>query len=108
MSPAEPTTLTDRDATLDATLSQLFATICDRRDNPNDHSYTCKLFAGGDNTILKKIGEEAAEVVMACKDDAPDEIAGEVADLFYHALVAIAHHNVDLDDVYRKLAARRR
>lgn len=45
---------------------------------------------------------------MACKDDAPDEIAGEVADLFYHTLVAIAHHNVDLDDVYRKLEARRR
>ncbi|NJN61404.1 MAG: phosphoribosyl-ATP diphosphatase [Coleofasciculaceae cyanobacterium RL_1_1] len=108
MSLAESSTSPDRDPTLDATLSHLFATICDRRDNPNDSSYTCKLFAGGDNKILKKIGEEAAEVVMACKDDAPDEIAGEVADLFYHTLVAIAHHNVDLDDVYRKLEARRR
>jgi phosphoribosyl-AMP cyclohydrolase / phosphoribosyl-ATP pyrophosphohydrolase len=89
-------------------LSQVFAVIKDRRDNPNPESYTCKLFKGGDNTILKKIGEEAAEVVMACKDDAPDEIAGEVADLMYHALVAIAHHQVDLRDVYAKLAARRR
>jgi len=105
MSTAEST---DLDSTLDTTLSELFETICDRRDRPNESSYTCKLFAGGDNKILKKIGEEAAEVVMACKDDAPDEIAGEVADLFYHALVAIAHHNVELDDVYRKLQARRR
>ncbi|MDP5018285.1 MAG: bifunctional phosphoribosyl-AMP cyclohydrolase/phosphoribosyl-ATP diphosphatase HisIE, partial [Dolichospermum sp.] len=50
-------------------LSQLFAVICDRRDHPNEDSYTCKLLAGGDNKILKKIGEESAEVVMACKDN---------------------------------------
>jgi len=89
-------------------LSQVFEVIKDRRDNPNPESYTCKLFKGGDNTILKKIGEESAEVVMACKDDVADEIAGEVADLMFHAMVAIAHHNVDLRDVYAKLAARRR
>ncbi|MBD1911510.1 MULTISPECIES: bifunctional phosphoribosyl-AMP cyclohydrolase/phosphoribosyl-ATP diphosphatase HisIE [unclassified Leptolyngbya] len=89
-------------------LSQVFAVIRDRQQNPNPDSYTCKLFAGGDNKILKKIGEEGAEVVMACKDDDAEAIAGEVADLFYHTLVAIAHHNVDLRDVYRKLADRRR
>ena len=90
------------------TLSELFTLICDRRDNPLENSYTCKLLRGGDNKILKKIGEEAAEVVMACKDDAPDEIAGEVADLFYHTLVALAHHNVDVRAVYRKLKERRK
>lgn len=90
------------------TLSQVFEVICERRDNPNDESYTCKLFAGGDNKILKKIGEESAEVVMACKDDDKDAIAGEVADLMYHTLVALAHHNVDLKAVYRKLQQRRR
>lgn len=90
------------------TLSQVFQVICDRRDQPNPDSYTCKLFAGGDNRILKKIGEEAAEVVMACKDDDPEAIAGEVADLFYHTLVALAHHRVDLRAVYRKLQDRRR
>jgi phosphoribosyl-ATP pyrophosphohydrolase/phosphoribosyl-AMP cyclohydrolase len=90
------------------TLSQVFGVICDRRDNPNPDSYTCKLLAGGDNKILKKIGEEAAEVVMACKDDDGDAIAGEVADLFYHTLVAMAHHGVDVKDVYRKLQERRR
>lgn len=90
------------------TLSQVFEVICDRRDNPTAESYTCKLFDGGDNKILKKIGEEAAEVVMACKDDQKDAIASEAADLFYHTLVALAHHQVDVRDVYRKLQERRR
>ena len=89
-------------------LSQLYEVICDRRDHPNESSYTCKLLAGGDNKILKKIGEESAEVVMACKDDDADGIAGEVADLFYHTLVALAYHKVDLKAVYRKLQERRR
>jgi phosphoribosyl-AMP cyclohydrolase / phosphoribosyl-ATP pyrophosphohydrolase len=90
------------------TLSDLYDTICDRRDHPRAGSYTQTLFTGGDNKILKKIGEEAVEVVMACKDDDPDQIAGEVADLFYHTLVAISHHNVDIRDVYRKLQSRRK
>jgi phosphoribosyl-AMP cyclohydrolase / phosphoribosyl-ATP pyrophosphohydrolase len=90
------------------TLSQVFGVICDRRDQPVEGSYTGKLLAGGDNTILKKIGEEAAEVVMACKDDDAEAIAGEVADLFYHSLVALAHHKVDIKAVYRKLQERRR
>ena len=89
-------------------MSALFAVICDRRDHPQESSYTCKLLAGGDNNILKKIGEESAEVVMACKDDDKDAIAGEVADLFYHTLVALAHHQVDLRAVYEKLAERRK
>jgi len=89
-------------------LSEVFSVIRDRRDNPSESSYTSKLLAGGDNKILKKIGEEAAEVVMACKDDDSDAIAGEVADLFYHSLVALAYHGVELRDVYRKLAERRR
>ncbi len=90
------------------TLSQVFTVICDRRDQPQESSYTCKLLAGGDNKILKKIGEESAEVVMAFKDDDHDAIASEVADLFYHTLVALAHHQVDLKSVYRKLQERRR
>lgn len=90
-------------------LSQLFAVICDRRNNPPvDDSYTCRLFKAGDNKILKKLGEETVEVVMACKDDEPDAIASEVADLLYHTLVALAYHRVDLQAVYRKLQERRR
>jgi phosphoribosyl-ATP pyrophosphohydrolase/phosphoribosyl-AMP cyclohydrolase len=90
------------------TLTELYKVICDRRDRPNPDSYTCKLLAGGDNKILKKIGEESAEVVMACKDDNPQDIAGEVADLFYHTLVALSHHEVDLRSVYEILDQRRK
>ncbi|MEL6912810.1 MAG: phosphoribosyl-ATP diphosphatase, partial [Cyanobacteria bacterium J06598_4] len=89
------------------TLSEVYRVICDRIANPNEKSYTCQLIAGGDNKILQKIGEEAVEVVMACKDDSPEEIASEVADLLYHTLVAIAYHNVDIRDVYRQLQSRR-
>ena len=89
-------------------LTELARVIGDRRDNPHPESYTCKLLEGGDNKILKKIGEESAEVVMACKDNDPEAIAGEVADLFYHTLVALAYHHVDLRAVYRKLGDRRR
>lgn len=90
------------------TLSQVFDVICDRRDHPTASSYTCKLLQAGDNQILKKIGEEGAEVIMAFKDDDPDAIAGEVADLVYHLLVALSHHRVDVKAVYRKLQDRRR
>jgi phosphoribosyl-ATP pyrophosphohydrolase/phosphoribosyl-AMP cyclohydrolase len=89
------------------TLSELFKILCDRKEHPVEGSYTCKLYEGGDNKILKKIGEEAAEVVMACKDDNREEIAAEVADLFYHSLVALAYHQVSLRDVFRKLQERR-
>jgi phosphoribosyl-ATP pyrophosphohydrolase/phosphoribosyl-AMP cyclohydrolase len=64
--------------------------------------------AGGDNKILKKIGEEAAEVVMACKDDDKSAIASEVADLLYHTLVAMSYHDVDVKAVYQKLQERKR
>jgi phosphoribosyl-ATP pyrophosphohydrolase/phosphoribosyl-AMP cyclohydrolase len=89
------------------TLSQVFQTIEHRKQFPKPESYTCKLFEGGDNKILKKIGEESAEVVMACKDNSPEDIASEVADLLYHTLVAMSYHGVDVKAVYRKLQERR-
>ncbi len=89
-------------------LTQLFDVILERQKHPDSQSYTTSLFQAGDNKILKKIGEEAAEVVMACKDDQPEAIASEVADLFYHALVALAHHQVSLRQVYQVLATRRK
>lgn len=90
------------------TLSGLYEVISHRRDHHTEESYTCKLMAGGDNKILKKIGEEAAEVVMACKDDDKSAIASEVADLLYHTLVAMSYHDVDVKDVYQKLQERKR
>ena len=90
------------------TLTEVFKVIKERKANPTAESYTCKLFAGGDNKILKKIGEESAEVVMACKDDDRSAIASEAADLLYHTLVALAYHDVDLRDVYHQLDSRRK
>jgi phosphoribosyl-ATP pyrophosphohydrolase/phosphoribosyl-AMP cyclohydrolase len=87
--------------------SELARQIHDRRLHPVEGSYTNRLLAGGDNRILKKIGEESAEFVMACKDDDPEGIAGEAADLIFHLQVALAHHGVDWRRVLAVLAARR-
>ncbi len=87
--------------------TELARVIEGRRDRPEPGSYTNKLLSGGDNAILKKIGEESAEFVMACKDDDPEAIAGEAADLIFHLQVALAHHGVDWRQVLEVLAARR-
>ena len=87
--------------------SELARTIERRRDQPEPGSYTNRLLEGGDNRILKKIGEEAAEFVMACKDDDAAAIAGDAADLVYHLQVALAHHGVAWRRVQEVLAGRR-
>ncbi|MGY2751860.1 phosphoribosyl-AMP cyclohydrolase / phosphoribosyl-ATP pyrophosphohydrolase [Thermostichus sp. MS-CIW-21] len=89
------------------TLSQVFAVVKARQADPRPDSYTSSLLAKGDNAILKKLGEETAEVVMAAKEGDKAALAREVADLWYHCLVALAHHQVDIRDVYRQLQARR-
>lgn len=86
--------------------TELMRVIEGRRDQPEPGSYTNKLLEGGDNRILKKIGEECAEFVMACKDGKPAEIAGEAADLVYHLQVALAFHGVSWRQVQQVLAAR--
>jgi phosphoribosyl-ATP pyrophosphohydrolase/phosphoribosyl-AMP cyclohydrolase len=88
--------------------TELARVIEGRRDQPETGSYTNRLLEGGDNRILKKIGEESAEFVMACKDDDPEAIAGEAADLLFHLQVALAHHGVSWRRVQEVLAARRR
>jgi len=87
--------------------SELFKTIQERYSNPEDSSYTNNLLKGGDNKILKKIGEETAEFVMACKDNDLDSISNEAADLIYHLQVALKHHDVKWRDVLEVLASRR-
>ena len=87
--------------------TELARVIEGRRDAPEPGSYTNKLLAGGDNAILKKIGEESAEFVMACKDDNAAEIAGEAADIVFHIQVALAHHGVSWRQVQEVLAQRR-
>ena len=87
--------------------TELMRVIEGRRDRPEPGSYTNKLLEGGDNRILKKIGEESAEFVMACKDDNAEEIAGEAADIVFHLQVALAHHGVSWRRVQEVLARRR-
>ena len=87
--------------------SELARVIAGRRDRPEEGSYTNQLLEGGDNRILKKIGEESAEFVMACKDDDAAAIASEAADLVFHLQVALAHHGVEWREVQEVLAKRR-
>ena len=75
--------------------------------NPKQNSYTNSLLKDGDNKILKKIGEESTEFVMACKDNNPNEIANEAADLIFHLQVALKFHKVEWRDVLKVLDSRR-
>jgi len=88
-------------------LPELLRVIRERKANPTDESYTCKLFAD-ENKRLKKVVEEAGEVLLAAKDRDPEEQSWEVADLIYHLMVAVEGMEVGWEDVYRKLAERRR
>ena len=88
-------------------VSELYRLIVERRQQPQTGSYTNTLFQGGDNRVLKKIGEESAEFVMACKDDDAKAISAEAADVLYHVLVALAHHGVSWRQVLLELARRR-
>ena len=71
-----------------------------------DKSYIARLFAKGTDAILKKIGEEATETVMAAKDGLPDKIVYEVADLWFHSMIALAHFGLRPADVLAELARR--
>jgi len=87
--------------------SELFEIIKDRSTSPKSGSYTNALLESGDNKILKKIGEEGSEFVMACKDDDPKSIANEAADLIFHIQVALRYHKVDWRNVLEVLDERR-
>ena len=89
-------------------LEELFAVILDRRANPPQGSYTAHLFASGEDEILKKIGEEAMEVVLAAKAQGDDRLVSELADLIYHLLVLLGARGLELSDVERELEERRR
>jgi phosphoribosyl-ATP pyrophosphohydrolase len=88
------------------TLNELYTTICDRRDHPSEKSYTAKLFALGQDEIIKKVGEEAIEVVLAAKGQGNQRLVEEVADLTYHTLVLLAAAGLTPDDILAELAKR--
>ena len=83
------------------------AVVIDRKKNPESGSYTNYLFDKGEDKILKKVGEEAAEVVIAGKNRNKDEIAYETADLIYHLTVMLVDNDMTWDDVYKEMKRRR-
>ena len=88
------------------TLARLAAVIESRRGGDPDKSYVARLFAKGPDAILKKIGEEATETVMAAKDGDRARIVAEMADLWFHAMVALAAYGLKPQDVLDELARR--
>ena len=87
-------------------LHQLFDLICARRESPPPGSYTARLFAAGEDEIVKKVGEEAIEVILAVKGQGDERVISEVADLFYHTLVLLAARGLTLADVEAELERR--
>ncbi|WP_247731686.1 phosphoribosyl-ATP diphosphatase [Halovivax limisalsi] len=90
-------------------LDELFAVIEQRKAQQPTGSYTASLFdhEKGENAVLEKIGEEATEVILAGKDDAPDDLAAESADLIYHLLVLLSMKELDVETLYAELESRR-
>ena len=87
-------------------LARLAAVIATRRTADPSTSYVARLLAKGEDAVLKKIGEEATEVVMACKDGHPERIVAEVADLWFHSMIALARYGLAPADVLAELERR--
>ena len=84
----------------------VYSTIVDRRQNPKEGSYTNYLFEKGIDKILKKVGEEATEIVIAAKNPNPEEIKYEICDFLYHAMVLMVERGVTWEDITNELAER--
>ncbi|MDG2353650.1 MAG: phosphoribosyl-ATP diphosphatase [Gammaproteobacteria bacterium] len=91
---------------MDDILKQLEQVLEDRKSAKADESYVSSLYAKGLDEILKKIGEESAEVIMAAKDGEQDKIIYEVADLWFHTLVLLRHKDIEIDKIQDELSSR--
>ena len=85
---------------------QMEAVIAQRRAEPQEGSYTCYLFEKGIDKILKKVGEECAETIIAAKNGRQEETVGEISDLIYHLTVMMAQQNIPLEAVLEELDRR--
>ncbi len=94
------------DEALGGILERVYQTILNRRANPQPGSYVTKLMEGGADRILKKVAEEAGEVLLAAKNGKREEIVYEVADLLFHTLVVLGYHDISIAEVYQELAGR--
>lgn len=89
-----------------AVLDRVYRVIRDRKTHPVDGSYVAALFAGGLDKILKKVAEEAGEMLLASKNGSRDQIVWETADLWFHSLVALGHHDIPPAAIYEELERR--
>ncbi|MHC1782192.1 MAG: phosphoribosyl-ATP diphosphatase [Anaerolineaceae bacterium] len=89
-------------------IQELFDTIQSRKGASPDSSYTARLFAAGEDEIVKKVGEEAVEVILAAKGQGNERLVEEVADLTYHLLVLLAYRGLTPADVETELAKRKK
>ena len=87
-------------------LEELYAIIKGRKETPKEGSYTNYLFDKGLDKILKKVGEEATEVVIAAKNEDPQELVYETADVLYHLLVLLVEKGVPYEAILEELASR--
>lgn len=94
------------DANIGETLTSLQRTLHRRWDASPEQSYTARLLLGKEDKLLSKLAEEAAEVIMACKDDDHDHIRYEAGDLVYHLLVTLERYGVTLEELAGELTAR--
>jgi phosphoribosyl-ATP pyrophosphohydrolase/phosphoribosyl-AMP cyclohydrolase len=93
---------------LEGVLQQLYSVIEDRKENRPDGSYTAYLFNSGLDKILKKVGEEATETIVAAKNEEASRLVSETGDLIYHLLVLLVERGVTLDEISRELKERRK
>ena len=91
---------------MDNVIKELYTVICDRRENPAEGSYTAYLFSAGLDKILKKIGEECAEVIISAKNTDHAAQIGESCDLIYHLAVLWAELGITPEEISAELELR--
>lgn len=90
----------------DKVLQALYDTVINRKNNPQEGSYTCYLLEKGLDKILKKVGEECSETIIAAKNNDNGETVYEIADLIYHLMVMMVNQGIELDAVLAELDKR--
>ena len=88
------------------TLARLYEVVSDRKTNPQEGSYTCYLFDKGLDKILKKVGEECSETIIAAKNGVQEDTVGEISDLIYHLTVMMVQQGIPLETVMEELDRR--
>src|SRR3990172_193316 len=90
----------------DKTLEEVYQVIEDRKRNPREGSYVSGLFKKGLDAILKKVGEEASETIVAGKNKSKEEVIYEISDLWFHSMVMLVQCGIKLEDIYQELGKR--